>query len=137
MAKKSTISLMYDDLVNAVDGIVERKLIFMGGRPDIKEADLEKMKKYIVIELPVGISDIAVGKSKFMLTTTGVFFLVSQAKKNRTFNVNTLSDFVEEVTDKFPISGAYITAVNPVVRMTGTDEFGYQIATVTFDVHTK
>ena len=137
MAKKSTIAKMYDDLINAMDGIVERKLIFPGGRPDIKEAGLDKMEKYIVVELPVSIEDYAVGNHKFHLTTTGVFYLISKAKKNRTFNVNALSDFTEEVTDKFPISGKYIAATNPIVIMNGLDEFGFQIVTVSFDVHTK
>lgn len=137
MAEKSTIAKMYDDLVNALDGIVEHDYIFLGGRPDIKEADLETMEKYIVIELPVGIEDMAFGNHKFHLTTAGVFYLISAAKKNRTFKVNTLSDFTEEVTDLFPIRGEYIAATNPVVLMRGMDEFGYQIVTVTFDIHTK
>ena len=137
MAQKTTIAKMYDDLVNAMDGIVERKFIFVGGRPDIKEAQLETMKKYIVIELPINIEDIAVGNNKFHLTTTGVIYLISKAKKNRTYNINELSDFVEEVTDKGPVKGEYIAAVNPSVLATGMDEFGYQIATVTFDIHTK
>ena len=137
MAGKSTIAKMYDDLVNAMDGIVERKFIFSGGRPDIKEADLEKMKKYIVIELPVGIEDMVVGNNKFHLTTTGVFYLISEAKKNRTFNINALSDFTEEVTDKFPIGGEYIVATNPSVLMSGVDEFNYQIVTISFDIHNK
>ena len=137
MAKKSTIAKMYDDLVNALDGIVERKYIFPGGRPDIKEPELETMKKYIVVELPVAIEDYAVGNHKFHLTTTGVIYLLSKAKKNRTFNVNVLSDFTEEVTDKFPICGQYIAATNPVVLMNGLDEFGYQIVTISFDIHNK
>lgn len=128
---------MYDDLINAIDGIVERKYIFPGGRPDIKEADLEKMKKYIVVELPVSINDMVVGNNKFHLTTTGVFYLISQAKKNKTFNVNSLSDFTEEVTDLFPIRGEYIAATNPTVLSRGLDEFGYQIVTVTFDIHNR
>lgn len=137
MAQKSTIAKIYDDLINALDGIVERKLIFPGGRPDIKEPDLETMPKYIVVELPVNIEDYAVGNHKFHLTTTGVFYLLSKAKKNRTFNVNSLSDFTEEVTDRFPIKGEYIAATNPIVLMSGTDEFGYQLVTISFDVHTK
>ena len=137
MAERTTIAKMYEDLVNALDGIVERSHIFTGGRPDIKEPDLETMKKYIVIELPVGIEDMVVGKHKFHLTTTGVFFLISAAKKNRTFNVNSLSDFTEEVTDLFPIRGDYIAATNPTILLRGMDEFGYQIVTVTFDVHNK
>ena len=137
MAEKSTIAKMYDDLINALDGIVERNLIFPGGRPDIKEPDLEKMPKYIVVELPVNIEDYAAGNNKYLLTTTGVVYLFSKAKKNRTFNVNALSDFTEAVTDKFPISGEYIAAANPTVLMSGTDEFGYQLVTVSFDVHSK
>ena len=137
MAGKSTIAKMYNDLVNAMDGIVERKYIFPGGRPDIKEADLETMTKYIIIELPVSIDDMAAGNHKFHLTTTGVLYLLSKAKKNRTFNVNALSDFTEEVTDRFPICGEYIAATNPTVLMSGTDEYGYQLVTVTFDIHNK
>lgn len=137
MAEKTTIAKMYDDLVNALDGIAERKYIFPGGRPDIKEADLETMKKYIVVELPVSISDMAVGSNKFHLTTKGVFYLLSKSKKNKTFNVNTLSDFTEEVTDRFPIRGEYIAATNPTVLMNGMDEYGYQLVTIAFDVHTK
>ena len=137
MAEKTTIAKMYDDLINAFDGIVERNLIFPGGRPDIKEPDLEKMPKYIVVELPVNIEDYAAGNNKYLLTTTGVVYLFSKAKKNRTFNVNALSDFTEAVTDKFPISGEYIAAANPTVLMSGTDEFGYQLVTVSFDIHSK
>lgn len=136
MAPKTTIAKMYDDLMNALDGIVERKYIF-AQRPDIKEADLETMTKYIVVELPVRISDMVVGKNKFHLTTTGVFYLISKAKKNRSFNVNSLSDFAEEVSDLFPISGEYIAATNPIVLTSGVDEFGYQIVTITFDIHNK
>lgn len=137
MAEMTTIAKMYNDLVNAFDGIVERKYIFVGGRPAIKEADLETMKKYIVVELPVTIRDMVYGNSRFHLVTTGVVYVVSAAKKNKTYNINILSDLVEQVVDKFPVSGEYIAATNPSVLTEGLDEFGYQIATVTFDIHTK
>ena len=137
MAEKSTIAKMYTDLVNALDGVVEKKCIFIGGRPDIKEAEEDPMKKFVVIELPVTIEDMAAGNHKFHLTTNGVFYLISEAKKNRTYNVNALSDFTEEVTSKFPIRGEYIVASNPTVLMSGMDEYGYQIVTVSFDVHNK
>ena len=136
MAQKTTIAKIYDDLVNALEGIVERKLIF-AQRPDIKEAEQDMMTKFIVVDLPVSIEDMVVGKNKFHLTTTGVFYLISKAKKNRTFNITSLSDFTEEVTDKFPISGEYIAATNPVVLSRGVDEYGYQIVTITFDIHNK
>ena len=136
MAQMSTIAKMYNDLINGLEGIVERKYIFPQ-RPDVKDADLETMTKYIVVEIPVAITDMAAGNNKFHLTTTGVFYLISKAKKNMTFNVNSLSDFTEEVTDRFPIRGEYIVASNPSVLATGVDEFGYQIVTITFDIHTK
>lgn len=136
MAQMSTIAKMYNDLINGLEGIVERKYIFPQ-RPDVKDADLETMTKYIVVEIPVAITDMAAGNNKFHLTTAGVFYLISKAKKNMTFNVNSLSDFTEEVTDRFPIRGEYIVASNPSVLATGVDEFGYQIVTITFDIHTK
>ena len=136
MAQLTTIAKMYNDLINGLEGVVERKFIFPQ-RPDIKEADLDAMPKYIVVEIPVTISDMAAGNHKFHLTTTGVFYLISKAKKNMTYNVNSLSDFTEEVTDRFPIRGEYIAATNPSVLSTGVDEYGYQIVTVTFDIHNK
>lgn len=137
MAEKSTIAKMFGDLVNGLDGIVEKKYIFLGGRPDIKDASSEPMKKFIVIELPTNIDDIAVGDHKFHLMTEGVMYLISEAKKNRTYNINSVSDFAEEVTDRFPIRGKYIAATNPSVLLRGVDEYGYQIVTVTFNIHSK
>lgn len=137
MAKKTTtIAKMYDDLITALSGVVEKGCIFPGGRPDVKKANLDTMTKYIVAELPVSIEDVAIGNRKFLLNTTGIFYLFTKAKSNMTFNVNALSDLTEEVTDLFPISGKYIAATNPVVLMRGVDEYGYQIVTVTFNVHT-
>jgi hypothetical protein len=137
MSGKSTIAKMYDDLINALDGIVEKKFIFPGGRPDIKEPNDSTMTKFIVVELPIGIDDMVVGNHKFHLTTTGIIYLFTKAKKNKTFNVNAISDFTEEVTDRFPISGEYIAATNPTVLMNGVDEYGYQIVTISFGIHNK
>lgn len=64
-------------------------------------------------------------------------YLISEAKKNRTFNINSISDFTEEVSSRFPICGDYIAAANPSVLLRGIDEYGYQIVTITFDIHTK
>ena len=137
MAERTTIAKIYGDLVNGINGIVEPKYIFLGGRLDIKDVDSETMKKFIVIELPTNIEDIAVGNHKFHLTTEGVMYLISEAKKNRTFNINSISDFTEEVSSRFPICGDYIAAANPSVLLRGIDEYGYQIVTITFDIHTK
>jgi len=136
MAKKTTIELIFEDLVNAVTGIIEPKYIFTGGRPDVINSD-SQVSKFVVITLPVSIEDIAVGNKKFMLTTTGAIDLFLKSKKDSTLNVNSTSEFVEQAAGLFPISGKVIAAANPKVRMRGTDEHGYQFVTITFDLHTK
>lgn len=136
MAAKSTISRIYTDLVTAIQEVITSKAIFTGGRPDFGEDEIPP-KRFIVIELPVQIEDYVVGKSKFLLNTTGVVYIFDKAKKDTTLNVNATSDFVESVTDLFPIVGQYFSAVNPKVLMRGADEYGYQVVTVTFDIHSK
>ena len=92
MAEKTTIFKMYDDLKNAVKGVVELKYIFYGRRPDFKQADLDAVDKFIVIELPVGIEDYAAGNNRFHLTTTGVFYLFSKARENKTLKIDFTGD---------------------------------------------
>ena len=134
MAKKTPISAIYTDLVTALSVVIESKYIFLGGRPDTSS---ESMNKFAVIELPVGIEDIAVGRKKFSLSTTGVVYLFVKAKSNGTLNVNTTSDFVESVCGVFPVNGDYCEAYNPSVLMKGADEYGYQTVSITFDINTK
>ena len=136
MAKKSTISKIYDDLVTAMKGVIESKYIFCGERPDVTK-DNSEMEKFVVIELPVSIRDIAIGKHKFLLHSRGLIYLFTKAKSNATLNVNMTSDFIESVMDLFPISGSYIAAVKPEPLLTGADEYGYHVTSVSFEIHTK
>lgn len=136
MAEKSTIAKMYTDLVTAFQNVITTKAIFCGGRPNFGE-DEKPPKRILVIELPVTIEDYAVGKKKFLLNTTGVVYLFDKAKKDTTLNVDSTSDFTESVVDLFPIVGSFFSAVNPKVLMRGADEYGYQLVTVTFDIHSK
>ena len=137
MAEKTTIFKMYDDLKNAVKSVVELKYIFYGQRPDFKQADLDALDKFIVIELPVGIDDYAAGNNRFHLTTQGVFYLFSKSRENKTFKIESLSNYTEQIAELFPIKGEYIAATNPNIIIRGTDEYGFQIVTITFNVHTK
>lgn len=136
MAKKSTIARIYDDLVTACKTVVESKYIFTGGRPNNIMTDSD-VAKFIVIDLPVSIEDIAFGNKKFVLDTTGVIYLFVKSKKDSTLNINATSDFIEEVFNLFPVRGAVCGAANPKVLTRGADEYGYQVVTVTFDLQTK
>lgn len=136
MATKSPIAAIYTDLVNALSGVIETKYIFPGGRPKTAEGSTT-MNKFIVIELPVSIEDIAAGNKKFVLNTTGVFYLFIKSKANGTLNVNSTSDFLSSVESLFPIVGDYCGASSPRVLMNGADDFGFQLVTITFDLQTK
>lgn len=136
MAKKSTIELIFEDLVNAVNGIIEREYIFTGDRPDVINEE-SPVQRFVVITLPVSIEDIAVGNKKFMLKTIGMIDLFFKSKKDGTLNINATSEFLEGAAGLFPISGNVIAAANPKVHMRGTDEYGYQFISIIFDLHTK
>lgn len=136
MAKKTVLFSIFSDLVNALKGVVESKYIFLTNRPKVSDS-AEPMKKFIVVDLPVSISDFCIGKKKRLLTTTGVFYLFAQARKNSTLDANAMSSFVDDVESLFPIIGTCCSASDPVVRMTGSDNEGFQVTTITFDLQTK
>lgn len=136
MAEKSTLYNIYNDLVKAVKPIVGNKYIFLKDRPKIKEGDVP-MEKFIVIDLPVSIEDYVIGNKKTYLVTAGVFYLFTQSRSNDTLDVNTMGDFVDSIVGLFPIKGDYVSASSPVVRMTGSDEHGFQVTTITFDLHSR
>lgn len=136
MAEKTTRAKIFDDLVDAIKSVIEPKYIFLGNRPKI-DKDNVTMDKFAVIELPTRLRDVAVGKRKFLLETTGIFYLLTKSKTNNTLNVNAASDFEDNVLDLFPISGSYIAAVHPVTIMNKVDEYGYQVTSIMFEIHTK
>lgn len=136
MTQRTTIAKIYEDLYNAVSNVESGLSVFLGERPTFSRSG-EPLNKFAVIELPVAIRDIAFGKNKFMLYTTGVIYLFTKAKNDNTLNVNAYSDFAESVVDLFPISGTYCVASNPEVQGRGADGNGYQVVTITFDLHTK
>jgi len=133
---KSTIYNIYNDLVNAIKPIVGTSYVFLKDRPKIS-TDNVAMKKFAVVDLPVSIDDYVIGGRKTYLTTSGLYYLFAQARKNDTLDVNAMGALVDEVVDLFPIKGDYVIASNPVVRMTGSDGQGFQVTTVSFDIHTK
>ena len=133
---KSTLYNIYNDLVKAVKPIVGNKYIFLKDRPKTKDGDTP-MEKFIVVDLPVSIEDYVIGNKKRHLVTSGVFYLFTQAKKNDTLDVGATGDFVDSIVDLFPISGDYIVANNPIVRMTGSDGMGFQVTSISYNIYTK
>lgn len=133
---KSTLYNIYNDLVKAVKPIVGNKNVFLKDRPKTN-GDEVPMSKFVVVDLPVSIDDYVIGSKKTYLTTSGVYYLFTQSRKNDTLDVNATGELVDSIVDLFPISGDYVVASNPVVRMGGSDGMGFQVTTVTFDIHTK
>lgn len=133
---KSTLYNIYNDLVKAVKPIVGSKYVFLKDRPKTKEGEVP-MEKFVVVDLPVSIDDYVIGGKKTYLTTSGVFYLFTQARSNDTLDVNVMGDLVDNVVNLFPIKGDYVVASNPVVRMTGSDGMGFQVSTISFDLHSR
>ncbi len=134
MAK--VLASIFTDLTTALTTVIGSEFIYLGNRPKLGDKS-EPMKKFAVIQLPVSIEDIAVGKKKFALSTTGVFYLFTQSKKDSTLNLTASSDLADDVSGLFPIDGKFCQATNPSVLMKGEDGFGYQVTTITFDLRTK
>jgi len=135
MAKKNVIKSIYTDLVLAVAQVIDAKYIYLGGRPDAIQKD-SKIGKFVAIELPVAIEDIAHGNRKFVLNTTGVIYVFVKGKKDTTLDINS-TDLVDDIVDLFPFNGEVCGTANPSVIMRGSDGYGYQVTTITFDLQTK
>lgn len=135
MAKKSTLRCVFEDLVTDLSAVIPKNRIFLQDRPNIKQGDTP-MEKFCVISLPVSINDYVIGKKKTFLNTAGVLYLFTQARSNNTLNLNA-SDFIDDVVNRFNIKGTYCVASDPSLRLTGADEYGYQVATITFNLRCR
>lgn len=136
MAKKSTLRCIFEDLVNALSETIQSKCIFLKDRPNVKEGSTP-MAKFCVIDLPVSISDYVIGGRNTLVNTTGVIYLFTQARSNNTLDLNVTGDFAESVKSLFPIKGNYVVAAKPVIRLRGADEYGYQVVSITFNLHSR
>jgi hypothetical protein len=135
MAKKSTLRCVFDDLVTDLTATLSKNRIFLQNRPNVK-SEGAPMEKFCVISLPVSINDYVVGNERTLLETAGVFYLFTQARSNNTLNLDA-SDFIDDVMKRFPIKGTYCVASNPSLRLNGADEYGYQVAIITFDLRCR
>ena len=132
---KEPLKLIFTDLVSALSTKIDPELIYLGNRPNITEGST--MTKFVMVSLPASIEDIAIGRKKFVLDTTGVFYLFQKAKKDTTLNLNATSSFVSDIEGLFPIRGEVCGASDPTVLMRGADENGFQVITITFSLQTR
>lgn len=131
----AVISDIYEDLVNALKTVIDEKYIF-SDRPNVNGGD-RPMAKFIIVDLPVSIRDIAVGNRGFMYNTRGLFSVFVKSKSNNTLQVGNMSSLVEDVMNLFPVSGSKCVAANPVPLMRGSDKNGYHFTEISFEIHTK
>lgn len=133
---KSVIYKIFSDLVSAMSSVVNSKYIFLKDRPNIN-SDEVPMSRFLVIDLPGEISDYVIGGQRTMLTTTGVIYAFVQARANNTLDVNAMGDFTDSIISTFPISGISCVATNPSVRLRGSDNQGFQMAVIPFDLRCR
>lgn len=129
--KKSLIFCIYDELVDAVDGIGKKTFL---DRPHTTGNDLEN---FIVADIPTELRGRVKGSLDFMVDCYATYSVFCKAKKDGTPNIGVQTDLVQKVIDKFPINGKYITATKPTILMQGNDGFGYQVTKISFKLRTK
>ena len=130
-SKKSLIYLIYDDLSNAVKGIVKKTFL---GRPDPVGSDVAN---FIAIDIPTEIRSRIAGSFDMTVDCYATFDVYCKAKTDRTLNIGAQADLVQKVLNVFPINGKCVTAAKPTVLMQGFDETGYQVTEISFRLRTK
>ena len=130
MSDKPLINLIYADAVQAFNGIAEAVYL---GRPKTIATSLNS---FVSIEFKNEIYDLAAGNSDFSLTTYGYVDLYVKAKPDGTMNINLQTKLAEEIRKKLPYKGKVSVFTRPVVSMMGSDNYGFNVTRVTFNVQT-
>lgn len=131
MTGRPLIYLVYNDLVEAVDGIGKRTFL---DRPKLTS---EELANFIVVDIPTEMRGRMKGDSDVTSDCYGTYTVFCKAKTDRTLNIVSQSDLVQKVLDLFPINGKHVTATKPSVLMQGEDGYGYQVTQITFRLRTK
>lgn len=131
---KAPLEIMYEELILFVATFIEIDYIFVGNRPDKVE---NKMKEFVVVDIPVEVKDMVVGNTNFSLNTTGLIHVFTKAKSDATLDQVTLYRLVDKIKKGFPLSAEHITATKPRLLPDGYDENGFHIATLSFRLRSK
>lgn len=97
----------------------------------------EDMRSFAVISLPVKFRRKLYGYSTGRLESSGIIYVFSKAKANNTPNIADLTSTVESVERLFPIKGDAFSCIDPEIQYMGSDDYGYQISRISFNILVK
>ena len=96
-----------------------------------------KMNEFAVVDIPVTIDRTCIGNDDYRYITSCVIYLFVRAKNDGTPNIDKQTSLVRKVCEVFPYKDEICECVNPVVRLRGFDDLGFQFTTITFTLRTK
>ena len=106
---------------------------YLSERP--KEAP--KTDDFAVVDFPVMIRRPFVGNDDFRYRTQGVIYLFCRSKNDGTPNIDRQTRLVRKVFEMFPYKDDMCECVSPSVLTRGSDEYGFQVTTITFTIRTR
>ena len=132
MANSSATYQMFNSVVEMLKVIGIRT--FLSERPNETPT---KMSEFAVVSLPLLIRRPYVGNDDFRYTTQCVLYLYCRSKNDGTPNIDKQTELVRKVFERFPYKDNVCECVNPNVLLRGSDDYGFQVTTVTFTLRTK
>lgn len=124
--------LILRTLAEAVSPVVGRYYYLT--RPSVLNEDV---RHFAVIDLPLRFRRRLIGHGRSQTQTGGVIKVYSKAKADNTPNIGDITSLPEKVEGLFPISGDGFSCTDPGIRYLGADDYGYQVAWVSFDIFIK
>lgn len=131
MGNKPLIYLIYNDLVEAVNGI--GKKIFLDRPKTVKK----ELVSFLVVDIPTELRGRVKGDFDFSIGCYCTISVFCKAKTDSTPNIDMQSELIQKVLDVFPINSRHIAASNPRVLLQGEDGYGYHVTEITFKLRTK
>lgn len=132
MANKTATYQMFNSVVAMLKS--NKITAYLCDRP--KEVPA-KMSEFAVVDFPVALRRPYAGYDDFRYTTSCVIYLFVRAKNDGTPNIDKQTSLVRSICDMFPYTDSICECVKPVVRLRGSDDYGFQFTTITFTLRTK
>ena len=123
-----------DILVTTRDSFMDlTEAVFVSDRP---KTIAENYNNFIVVSLPVMMYNKTYGKG-FGMTTSYARIEIFVKDRNGLEQTAKLDDMIQKAVDKFPINNNFITMSRPRVVMSGSDGYGFHVATIQASFITK
>lgn len=133
-----TIADIYNDIGKAMAGVCDK--IYAKNRP--KAVD-EKIGSYIVVRLPSGIYNEEIGVDGAYNDYTTILQIevyvrnVTSRQMPNGFALQKMSDKIDMVLKRFPVSGEHLSAIRPMVVVQADDGDGYDAAIIQARLRTR